>query len=111
MDLLQVSISTFLIVAAIVAVYLFLRQWRHLIAVRIKGKVGVMTLRDALAFAFAIPVVLTGSVSVVWIYFKGWEDFTRILLVSIGFGFLMGFVTVGFFYLMNRLSLRYYKSE
>jgi hypothetical protein len=47
----------------------------------------------------------------VWMYFKGWEDFTRILLVCISFGFLMGGITALLFYIMNRASLRMTKTE
>ncbi|MGA9388042.1 MAG: hypothetical protein WBV70_04360 [Candidatus Bathyarchaeia archaeon] len=80
-------------------------------ALRIHGTVGVMTLKDAIVFVLLCPVLLTGCVGAVWIYFKGWEDFTRTISACISFGFLMGVVTVSFFYIMNRVSLRTMKRD
>jgi hypothetical protein len=111
LDTSQLIAFMFLIAAVIVAIFLWLWEWRHLIAVRLRGTVGVMTLKDAVIFVLLCPVTLTGSVGAVWIYFKGWEDFTRIILVCISFGFLMGGITALLFYIMNRASLRMMKTE
>ena len=111
MDASQVVVFASLIAVAIVAIYSWLWEWRRLIALRIQGTVGLMTLKDAIAFVLLCPVLLTGCVGAVWIYFKGWEDFTRTISVCISFGFLMGVVTTSFFYIMNKISLRTMKRD
>jgi hypothetical protein len=111
MDASEGTVFVFLIALAILAVFLWLRQWRHLFDARVKGKVGIMTFKDALAFVLLCPVLITGCIGAVWIYFEGWQDLTRTLLISAGFGFLMGVITASLFYLMNRASLCMMKTD
>lgn len=105
MDMSQATVFVFLIATVIVAIFLWLMEWRHLIATRMKRTVEVMTLKDGLTFVLLCPVLITGCIGAMWIYFKGWEDFTRTILISMSYGFLMGIITASLFYLMNRTSL------
>lgn len=111
MDELQGAIFVFLIAISIAAILLWLRQWWHLFDTRMKGKVGVMRLKDALAVVLLIPALLTGFIGALWIYRQGWEDFARVISITISFGFVGGVVLVLLFYLVNRASLRMMKGS
>ncbi|MBS7615846.1 hypothetical protein KEJ45_01425 [Candidatus Bathyarchaeota archaeon] len=104
MDAAEAAAFVFLIALTIMAVILWLRQWRHLIRARMKSKVGIMTFKDALAFIIMCSALLTGSIGALWIYFEGWQDLPRILLICVSFGLLMGVTAASIFYLINRAT-------
>lgn len=109
MDPSQETTFALLIVTGITAVILWLKQWWPLYKIRATGKVAVMDWKDALAVVLVIPIGLTGFIGALWIYRKGWEDFSRTISICLSYGLIGGIIFATFFYAVNRISLRMLK--
>lgn len=111
MDTLQVSVIVSLVAMAVISVILWLRQWRHLFQIRMTGKVGVMNLKDAVASVLMLPILLTGGLGAFWIYRQGWEDFTRLVSLTLSYGFVGAVIMTICFYVINRHALSVIKKD
>jgi hypothetical protein len=83
-------------------------HFRDLLKARIRGNWTVikrMNLKDAALMIFLFPFVLTGGIGALWLYVKGWEDFTRTIIICIEFGFIGGILIASIMFIFNQIGL------
>lgn len=108
MDALQTATFAGLIIMAIAPYFIWIWHFRDLLRARIHGNwtlIRRMNTKDALLVIFLFPFVLTGGIGAVWLYYKGWEDFTRTITICIEFGFIGGTLIAAIAFIFNQIGL------
>lgn len=108
MDALQTATFAGLIVMAIIPYLVWIWHFRDMLKARMQGNWTVvkrMDLKDAILIIFLFPFVLTGGIGALWLYAKGWEEFTRTITICIEFGFIGGALLASIMFIFNQIGL------
>lgn len=113
MDASQTVTFAGLICMAVAPYFIWIWHFRDLYKARIQGKAEVwsINLEDIVIVVFLCPFMLTGATAAVWLYYKGWEDFTRTILISIGGGFIGGGLLASFMVIFSLIRRRIIKNR
>jgi hypothetical protein len=111
-DALQIAVIVVLFSGSVAVFLVWLKEiaW-DFIKSRGTDTVRPATLKDIILIVLLFPVYLAGFVGSVWLIYRGWEGFTRIVPLcaeaSFGFGFFLALV----YYVANIAGRRIAKNQ
>jgi len=90
----------------VVPYLLWIWHYRDLIKSRLQGtSYRPVNLKDIVLMILILPPALTGGIGALWLYYKGWEDFTRTITICIEFGFIGGGILATYMIIINQIKL------
>jgi hypothetical protein len=108
LDALQTATFAGLICMALAPYLIWIWHFKGMIKIRLQGDWNVirrMNLKDALLIILLFPFALTGGLGALWLYVKGWEEFTRTITICIEFGFISGALIASIMFIFNQIGL------
>jgi hypothetical protein len=114
LDALQTATFAGLICMTIAPYLIWTWHFRDMLTARMQGNWTVirrMNLEDAILMIFLFPLMLTGGIGALWLYVKGWEDFTRTITICIEFGFIGGGILASMMFIFNLIGLHFAKKS
>jgi hypothetical protein len=112
MDTLQVVTFAALISGVVASFLIWLKyiSW-DIIVGRRTATVRPATMKDIVLIMLLCPLFLMGAIGAIWLYYQGWEGFTRAMLMSMGGGFIMGVFLASVFYVSGIAARRIAKNR